>query len=204
MEEINFEKHSPDWRLMFMVFYPSPMVMIGMATFTVMASAVRALFDDADALRKKESDWVSSITLESKHAAMMPIAASLMLLLLFYYFQAIQVLLLFFICGAACFALVFSVQPLSRNLLLMHCNLMSRQVVLWGFGLTYGDLLQYLFSFGLFIVWMVTGAQLLSDMLAMSLCILFASSVRLPSLKVTAQLLLGLAVYDFFWVVSCL
>jgi len=39
--------------------------------------------------------------------------------------------------------------------------------------------------------------------LGMSLCVAFIALVRLPSLKVSTLLLVGLVLYDVFWVSSC-
>jgi signal peptide peptidase-like protein 3 len=46
----------------------------------------------------------------------------------------------------------------------------------------------------------MTGHWLLMDALGMGLCVAFIALVRLPSLKVSTLLLVGLLVYDVFWV----
>jgi len=50
------------------------------------------------------------------------------------------------------------------------------------------------------IVWILTGHWLLMDALGMGLCVAFIALVQLPSLKVSTLLLVGLLVYDVFWV----
>ena len=46
----------------------------------------------------------------------------------------------------------------------------------------------------------LTGHWLLMDAMGMGLCVAFIAFVRLPSLKVSTLLLMGLLIYDVFWV----
>ena len=61
-----------------------------------------------------------------------------------------------------------------------------------------------LFSFTLAItvvcIWVMTGSWVLMDFMGIALCVAFIAFVRLPSLKVSTLLLIGLLIYDVFWV----
>lgn len=52
----------------------------------------------------------------------------------------------------------------------------------------------------LILAWLFTGHWVLNDIIGISLCILFASLIRAPSLKVVTVLLCGLLVYDVVFV----
>jgi len=48
--------------------------------------------------------------------------------------------------------------------------------------------------------WLITGNWILNDVVAVSLCVLAISFLRLPSLRVASLLLFCLFLYDIFWV----
>ncbi|KAF2354376.1 Peptidase A22B signal peptide peptidase [Trinorchestia longiramus] len=65
---------------------------------------------------------------------------------------------------------------------------------------TGAEILSFCLSVTIVCIWVLTGHWLLMDAMGMGLCVAFIAFVRLPSLKVSTLLLMGLLVYDVFWV----
>ncbi|CAI9715474.1 signal peptide peptidase-like 3 [Octopus vulgaris] len=65
---------------------------------------------------------------------------------------------------------------------------------------TAAEIMSFCLSFFIVCIWVLTGHWLLMDALGMGLCVAFIALVRLPSLKVSTLLLVGLLIYDVFWV----
>jgi len=82
---------------------------------------------------------------------------------------------------------------------------------------TLSEIVAFSLSIALVVIWIITGHWLFMDgkkksnnfdliifcfdlVIATGLCVSFIALVRLPNLKVSALLLLGLVIYDVFWV----
>ena len=65
---------------------------------------------------------------------------------------------------------------------------------------TIPELVSFSLSVSIVCIWILTGHWLLMDAMGMGLCVAFIAFVRLPSLKVSTLLLMGLLIYDVFWV----
>ena len=61
-------------------------------------------------------------------------------------------------------------------------------------------MVSFTLSVSIVCIWILTGHWLLMDAMGMGLCVAFIAFVRLPSLKVSTLLLMGLLIYDVFWV----
>jgi len=138
-------------------------------------------------------------TLDSLQALCLPIGASVSLLVMFFFFDSMQTL--FAVCTAiiATLALAFLLLPMCQYV--ARPCLDNTKVSLGVCGrFTAAEVLSFVVSLGIVGVWVVTGHWLLMDAMGMGLCVAFLAFVRLPSLKVSTLLLLGLLVYDVFWV----
>jgi len=62
------------------------------------------------------------------------------------------------------------------------------------------NLFLYPLAFGLVIWWIMTGDLILNNVLGIALTMVAISFIRVPSMKVVTFLLVGLFVYDIFWV----
>ena len=65
---------------------------------------------------------------------------------------------------------------------------------------TIAEIVSFTLSVSIVCIWILTGHWLLMDAMGMGLCVAFIAFVRLPSLKVSTLLLMGLLIYDVFWV----
>ena len=65
---------------------------------------------------------------------------------------------------------------------------------------TVAEIVSFSLSVSIVCIWILTGHWLLMDAMGMGLCVAFIAFVRLPSLKVSTLLLMGLLIYDVFWV----
>lgn len=138
-------------------------------------------------------------TLDACQAVMMPLGASLSLLIMFLFFDSLQ--LVFAICSAilAAVAFAFLLLPMCQQLL-GPCS-QNNKISFGCCGrFTPAEILSFCLSSGIVCIWVVTGHWILMDALGMGLCVAFIALVRLPSLKVSTLLLIGLLVYDVFWV----
>lgn len=198
----DMQEFIPEWRNGLLIFTPKPIVLISMATMAVILSSIRAILEDvATSTSKKGWAESTSFTVDVRHAAAFPVAASVMLLLLFYFFDSMQLLLLLFVCCVAVTAFVYMIHPVWRYMRTKSASSFQRQqrVIC---GISIDTVMMHVVGSCVVLLWMLSGSQLLNDVIAVSLCAMFASLVRLPSLKVTVQLLVGLMIYDAFWVVS--
>lgn len=138
-------------------------------------------------------------TIDACQAAFLPIGASASLLIMFLFFDSLQ--MVFAICTAvlATVAFAFLLLPMCQYLI-RPCS--TGQKISFGVcgRFTAAEILSFFLSFMLVCIWVLTGHWLLMDALGMGLCVAFIALVRLPSLKVSTLLLVGLLVYDVFWV----
>lgn len=138
-------------------------------------------------------------TIDACQAAFLPIGASASLLIMFLFFDSLQ--MVFAICTAvlATVAFAFLLLPMCQYLI-RPCS--TGQKISFGVcgRFTAAEILSFFLSFMIVCIWVLTGHWLLMDALGMGLCVAFIALVRLPSLKVSTLLLVGLLVYDVFWV----
>lgn len=138
-------------------------------------------------------------TIDSCQAAFLPIGASVSLLIMFFFFDSLQ--MVFAICTAvlATVAFAFLLLPMCQYVI-KPCS--SGQKISFGVcgRFTAAEIMSFCLSFFIVCIWVLTGHWLLMDALGMGLCVAFIALVRLPSLKVSTLLLVGLLIYDVFWV----
>ncbi|XP_060584847.1 signal peptide peptidase-like 3 [Ruditapes philippinarum] len=138
-------------------------------------------------------------TIDTCQAAFLPLGASISLLVMFLFFDSLQ--MVFAICTAVLATVAFAFLLLPMCQYLMRPCTTGQKI---SFGLcgrfTAAELMSFFLSFILVCVWVLTGHWLLMDALGMGLCVAFIALVRLPSLKVSTLLLVGLLIYDVFWV----
>lgn len=140
-------------------------------------------------------------TINTAQAVFLPVGASFSLLVMFFFFDTLQ--FFFALCTAALAMVAFSF------VLLPVCQFLTRPC--YGsnnqkFSLgccgrfTPAEALSLICSAALVMIWIATGHWVLMDALAMGLCVSMIAYIRLPSLKVSTLLLIGLLIYDVFWV----
>lgn len=138
-------------------------------------------------------------TIDTCQAMFLPIGASISLLIMFLFFDSLQ--MVFAVCTAilATVAFAFLLLPMCQYLI-RPCSSGQKISFGWCGRFTAAELLSFWLSVGIVCTWVLTGHWLLMDALGMGLCVAFIALVRLPSLKVSTLLLLGLLLYDVFWV----
>ncbi|CAF1145639.1 unnamed protein product [Adineta ricciae] len=140
-----------------------------------------------------------SHVIETVHAIALPLGASISLIIMFFFFDSLQTV--FIICTAilATMGFAYLLTPCCQ-MILRPCS--DNTKISFGiFGrYTLSEIVAFSLSIALVLVWIVTGHWLFMDVIATGLCISFIALVRLPNLKVSALLLLGLVIYDVFWV----
>uniref|UniRef100_K1QEH8 Signal peptide peptidase-like 3 n=1 Tax=Magallana gigas TaxID=29159 RepID=K1QEH8_MAGGI len=147
-------------------------------------------------------------TIDACQAAFLPIGASASLLIMFLFFDSLQ--MVFAICTAvlATVAFAFLLLPMCQYLIRPCSTGQKRECCFVDCRISFGvcgrftaaEILSFFLSFMIVCIWVLTGHWLLMDALGMGLCVAFIALVRLPSLKVSTLLLVGLLVYDVFWV----
>lgn len=138
-------------------------------------------------------------TLDTTHAICLPLGASISLLVMFFFFDSMQ--MLFAACTAiiATIALAFLLLPMCQYII-RPCNDGNRIALGCCGRYTAAELLSFTMAITVVCIWVLTGHWLLMDAMGIALCVAFIAFVRLPSLKVSTLLLIGLLVYDVFWV----
>ncbi|CAF0986069.1 unnamed protein product [Brachionus calyciflorus] len=142
--------------------------------------------------------------IDAIQAMFIPVIASISLLIMFFFFDSIQTA--FVICTSVLAIIAFSylLSPICKILLGLFtknheiinkkrsCFLLGRYRL--------PDFCAFLISLVLITLWILTGHWILMDMIGIGFCITFITIIRLPSLKVSILLLLGLVIYDVIWV----
>lgn len=138
-------------------------------------------------------------TISVWQAMCMPVGASVSLLIMFLFFDSLQVV--FAICTAvlAMVAFAFLLLPMCQYML-RPCHSNNKVSFGWCGRFTSAEILASVLSFLIVCVWILTGHWLLMDALGMGLCVALIALVQLPNLKVSTLLLIGLLIYDVFWV----
>ncbi|XP_064652407.1 signal peptide peptidase-like 3 isoform X2 [Lineus longissimus] len=152
--------------------------------------------DDANGAAGQENNVQ---TIDTCQAMFLPIGASISLLVMFLFFDSLQ--MVFAVCTAVLATVAFAF------LLLPMCQYLMRPCT-YGQKISFGccgrftgaEIMAFCLSFLIVCIWVLTGHWLLMDALGMGLCVAFIALIRLPSLKVSTLLLVGLLVYDVFWV----
>lgn len=146
-----------------------------------------------------ETSAGNSHVIETIHAIALPLGASLSLIIMFFFFDSLQTI--FIICTAILATMGFTF------LLTPCCQIFLRpwsdnSKISFGFFGRYplSEIVALSISLTIVSTWLLTGHWLLMDIIATGLCVSFIALVRLPNLKVSALLLLGLVIYDVFWV----
>ncbi|CAF0963867.1 unnamed protein product [Adineta steineri] len=141
----------------------------------------------------------NSHVIETMHAIALPLGASLSLIIMFFFFDSLQTI--FIMCTAILSTMGFAylLTPCCQ-LILRPCS--DNTKISFGFmgRYTLSEIIAFSLSIALVLLWIITGHWLFMDVIATGLCISFIALVRLPNLKVSALLLLGLVIYDVFWV----
>lgn len=139
----------------------------------------------------------NSRVLEGSLALAFPLIASFSILLLFFFLTSIGAILTTLSAISGFFSLVFLFWPI--------CEQFSRRVSkvpgLHTVSLPLLDaILSSIISAGVILFWLFTGYWLANNVIGVALCVLFASLCKVPSLKVTVWLFVGLFAYDIFFV----
>jgi len=206
-QQITSDFHSPSIteRTIFSgLFDTSRICIFGCALFLIIYGSKRSLSVDSlftDSKDEKNKEGKGSHTIELSHAIFLPIGASLSLLTMFLFFNVFQ---FFFIISTT----VLSV--LSFSFLLLQvcekcfnlCNIDGNSKISLRCcnDYTRNECLSLLVSTIIVSVWIFTGHWILMDAIGCALCVTMLSYIRLPNLKVATLLLVGLLVYDVFWV----
>ncbi|KAL8577462.1 Signal peptide peptidase-like 3 [Nucella lapillus] len=137
-------------------------------------------------------------TIDTCQALLLPVGASASLLIMFLFFDSLQLIFAIFTAILATVAFAFLLLPMCQYLI--PCA-GPQKISLGPCGrVTVAEIVSSSLSFMIVCVWIMTGHWLLMDALGMGLCVAFIALVRLPSLKVSTMLLVGLLIYDVFWV----
>ena len=134
-------------------------------------------------------------TLPPSMAIFFPLLATVSILFLFFFLNSIGTILTLLSTISSFFSLIFVLYPLSTAI----ATFLTRYTRLH----PYPTLPFYLAAppvILILLIWLFSGHWLVNDVIAVSLCVLFASLCKIPSLRVAAILFTGLFCYDIFFV----
>lgn len=143
----------------------------------------------------------NSTILEGSTALLFPVIATVSIIVLFFFLKSIGIIFTILSAISSFFALCFTLYPLVLTL----CQLLFHRKI---FAPHYVRSLQQSAAYAVTLTlsaatigtWLFTGHWLVNNAIGISLCILFASICKVPSLKVAAILCVGLFLYDIFFV----
>jgi signal peptide peptidase-like 3 len=171
---------------------PTVFVTVGVAVLTAHLAVVRACSCDSYvplSLSSRESDLprssprqiddTSPMVTTMTQAALLPVAAAGAIVALYLFSSIIGPLLIAASAISGGMALAFALWPAARQAPLLLLPVISTAVV---------------------VAWLYTGHWVLNNVLTACACILVVSLLRLPDLRTTTVLLVGLVIYDVFFV----
>lgn len=126
------------------------------------------------------------LLLNSEQAYTMPIMSSVLLLLLFFFFNYIQVIFTLIIISLAAITLYLNSLTLLDSMLFIPPKVKI--------------IISILFPLFCVLEWLRNGNFIAHDILGCSTCITFIATLQFPNLKIAAICLVGLLIYDIFWV----
>lgn len=181
----------------------------GRIRFTIYSreiSVLPAISEDVDVAprAKRSSVEESSINVSSYYVAFFVLCMGGMLLLLYFFFDY----LVYFIIGlfvlASLIAMYSCLEPLVLKIPGSMCKISDVRLFNFIFDVDFRQILLLCFSCAVSITWFVIRKQkhawILQDILGVAFCIHMLKSIRLPSLKICAVLLVLLFFYDIFFV----
>eukprot|EP00948_MAST-09A_sp_MAST-9A-sp1_P002708 g2708.t1 len=183
--------------------------MLILAVLTVVTGCLHSLYLHAcRGLEPELADDDSTEVLDEQDAMKMPIVGSCVLFGLFVVFKLVPIELIkqyiipTYISGACAFALAQNMVHLSDLLLKRGTVVKTVLAKIWEIGpVTIDDIIAMIFAIGVVgIYWYLNKHWTLSNILGISFCILGMKSIDLSSFKTGAIMLVGLFVYDIFWV----
>jgi signal peptide peptidase-like 3 len=170
---------------------PTVLVTVGVAVLTAHLAVVRAcscdsyvplslssLASDSPRSSPRPIDDASPMVTTMTQAALLPVAAAVAIVALYLFSSIIGPLLIAASAISGGMALAFALWPAARQ----------------------APLLLPVISTAVVVAWLYTGHWVLNNVLTACACILVVSLLRLPDLRTTTVLLVGLVVYDVFFV----
>jgi len=150
---------------------------------------------DYELLRHPDSDQEQNIQLTAKWAYVVPFFASIGILLMFYFFSVMSLLLFISCLFSASVGIYMALLPVVERMPHFH-----KIVSVKSFECKFGMLLAGLVSGGIVLSWTLTSNPVLNNLMAIGLCVLSVSVLRVPNFKTVTVLFWGLFLYDIFWV----
>ena len=169
-------------------------IMVGFATSVVYTASRLAL--SGPARYGIDADDRQSIELTSRHALLLPIAASLALVAMYFLFDSIQAVFLLL----HVFVAFYCSQPLLLNVF-SHLSSTSHFLRLPLIGrVSVSSAASTVVSLAIVCFWILTANWIAIDLLGASLIVFMLTFVRVPSLRVASAVYAMLLLYDVFWV----
>ncbi|XP_064392619.1 signal peptide peptidase-like 3 [Halichondria panicea] len=167
---------------------PGRLIIFFISLFLIYNGSQRAVKLDRDSKDNPMAEGVQDLT--CYHVVLMPVIGSVMLLTMFYFFEYIQYVYIIMCVVVSVTAFINFIYPLltwTQDKLQLRDDRLPL-------------LTAVVLSITMATAWVLTGHWLCLDALGMALSVMMIQFVRVPSLKVATLLLLGLLVYDIFWV----
>jgi hypothetical protein len=141
--------------------------------------------------------------IDMRTAYMFPLISSISLLVLFFFMEYLYLFMCCLIMLYAVFGVTYSLNPLSFKLLLLirgYGNIKIIHKEKRTLLLKQSTILSLLFGICSVMLYLYTNWWFLNNLLGFGLIVTFISCMKLPNIKVAFVLLLGLFIYDIFWV----
>lgn len=130
------------------------------------------------------------------HVILFPLVGSVMLLVIFYFFEYIQFIYMILSAVISVLAMYNLLLPVVQRLV-AHSR---ERFDVAALSPSFARSVTVAGSVVIAVSWVLTGHWICLDVLGVALCVLMIQFIRVPSLKISSMLLLGLLFYDVFWV----
>jgi signal peptide peptidase-like protein 3 len=171
----------------------SSAALIASATLVAIFGALRAV-DNQKVVNPTSSDENASPNhheISCKYALLFPVVASFSLITLYLFFDYIQYLFVLYLLFVGVGSLAFLLNPwvaILRGQPLNNPRGLSVSAGAFAAGIV------------LTCVWAWSGHWVLNNLIGVGLCFTIMSVLKIPSFKIATILLVGLLIYDFYWV----
>ena len=179
-----------------MLQFLASFALITTATATILVGARRAYQKRPPTAAQAPTGSFFSISegdtsiITMRHALLFPVVGSITLVTMFLFFKYLQWFFLLYIVALALGSIAYCVYPVVHALCAgpPSCLRPSPNTAATAVGLV------------VVVLWIFTGHWALNNIIGIGVCIALISVMRLPSLKIAAVALVGLLLYDVYWV----
>lgn len=192
-----YEPSTGQTKWIYWLFDPARFVIFTLSLLLITHASRRAVHLDKDSKDSQLAEGVHDLAWY--HAICLPFFGSLILIIFFYFFDTIQFIYTI-LCAIVSIVAMYNLLYPAVDRLSYHCRTWLQFSTMGNHQYITAVVVTAAISVTITTLWVLSGHWICLDALGAALCVLMIQYVRVPNLKVSTMLLVGLLLYDVFWV----